>query len=163
MRNIGSVLFLICFGVGCGAETSVGVGQGKDTSELASCGGLVPHPQSCAPGYMCVDRSPTCTRALDCPGVCVEDPGAPTCGGFAGTPCPDGLTCVDDPRDDCDPGNGGADCGGVCSKPSDPPPQGCGGFGNIQCPSGQSCVDDPNDTCDPQHGGADCGGICVKP
>jgi hypothetical protein len=22
--------------------------------------------------------------------------------------------CVDDPRDDCDPGYGGSDCGGVC-------------------------------------------------
>jgi hypothetical protein len=37
-----------------------------------------------------------------------------TCGGFAGTPCPENLKCVDDPSDDCDPNNGGADCGGVC-------------------------------------------------
>lgn len=36
------------------------------------------------------------------------------CGGFTARPCPDGLTCVDDPNDSCDPNNGGADCGGVC-------------------------------------------------
>ena len=41
---------------------------------------------------------------------------APTCGGLAGTACPDGLTCVDDPSDDCDPARGGADCLGVCSE-----------------------------------------------
>lgn len=37
------------------------------------------------------------------------------CGGFAGIPCEakDDI-CVDDPRDDCDPKHGGADCGGLC-------------------------------------------------
>lgn len=39
------------------------------------------------------------------------------CGGFAGFPCPDGLVCIDDPSDDCDPLNGGADCGGLCVEP----------------------------------------------
>jgi hypothetical protein len=39
-----------------------------------------------------------------------------TCGGIANLPCPDGFECVDDPRDDCDPAAGGADCGGVCRK-----------------------------------------------
>ena len=39
-----------------------------------------------------------------------------TCGGFAGTPCPEGFTCVDDPRDRCDPASGGADCSGVCRR-----------------------------------------------
>jgi hypothetical protein len=38
------------------------------------------------------------------------------CGGFAGIPCPKGFTCVDNPRDDCDPEQGGADCGGICRK-----------------------------------------------
>jgi len=38
------------------------------------------------------------------------------CGGFAGTPCPGGLTCVDDPTDDCDPMMGGADCIGICVR-----------------------------------------------
>ena len=36
------------------------------------------------------------------------------CGGFAGIPCAQGLTCVDDPNDDCDPNQGGRDCGGIC-------------------------------------------------
>jgi len=37
-----------------------------------------------------------------------------TCGGFGGFPCPGAGQCIDDPRDDCDPKNGGADCGGIC-------------------------------------------------
>ena len=36
------------------------------------------------------------------------------CGGIAGTRCPQGKTCVDDPTDDCDPKRGGADCPGIC-------------------------------------------------
>lgn len=38
------------------------------------------------------------------------------CGGIAGFPCPDGMTCVDNPADDCDPKKGGADCPGMCTK-----------------------------------------------
>jgi len=41
-----------------------------------------------------------------------------SCGGFAGLLCPDGLECVDDPDDGCDPGAGGADCPGICVPPS---------------------------------------------
>jgi hypothetical protein len=81
------------------------------------------------------------------------------CGGIAGFPCPDGQTCIDDPSDDCDPQNGGADCGGICVD--EPPPTFCGGFAGIRCPEGQTCIDDPSDECDPQNGGADCGGICI--
>jgi hypothetical protein len=36
------------------------------------------------------------------------------CGGIAAFPCPTGFSCVDDPRDSCDPKTGGADCGGIC-------------------------------------------------
>jgi hypothetical protein len=39
------------------------------------------------------------------------------CGGIAGIACPEGLVCVDDPSDSCDPEQGGADCGGICVKP----------------------------------------------
>jgi hypothetical protein len=42
-----------------------------------------------------------------------ETPGA-FCGGFAGIACAEGYVCVDDPSDDCDPNQGGADCGGIC-------------------------------------------------
>ena len=79
------------------------------------------------------------------------------CGGFLGLECPDDLVCVDDPADDCDPSNGGADCSGICQ---DPNPTYCGGFGGIDCPKGEICVDDPADDCDPNNGGADCIGIC---
>ena len=79
------------------------------------------------------------------------------CGGIAGFPCPDGQTCVDDPSDDCDPQNGGADCGGICIGKG----QFCGGIAGFPCPDGQTCIDDPSDDCDPQNGGADCGGICI--
>ena len=41
---------------------------------------------------------------------CNEQP----CGGFLGLPCDEGFVCVDFPGDDCDPQNGGADCGGIC-------------------------------------------------
>lgn len=38
-----------------------------------------------------------------------------SCGGFAGLKCANvNDKCVDDPRDDCDPANGGADCIGIC-------------------------------------------------
>lgn len=91
-------------------------------------------------------------------GECEQDPPV-TCGGFGGIECPEGLSCIDDPNDDCDPANGGADCSGICVDP--PAPEFCGGFANLQCPEGFECTDDPNDDCDPGKGGADCGGICV--
>lgn len=40
------------------------------------------------------------------------------CGGFAAVQCPEGLVCVDDPSDTCDPDAGGADCGGICIDPN---------------------------------------------
>jgi hypothetical protein len=49
-------------------------------------------------------------------------PAGKFCGGIAGFPCPDGQVCVDDPNDDCDPENGGADCGGVCVPAPEPEP-----------------------------------------
>ncbi len=39
------------------------------------------------------------------------------CGGFAAIPCPEGLSCEDDPNDDCDPNAGGRDCAGICVNP----------------------------------------------
>lgn len=39
----------------------------------------------------------------------------PFCGGFGNLKCPrKDQFCIDNPKDSCDPGNGGADCGGTC-------------------------------------------------
>jgi hypothetical protein len=49
------------------------------------------------------------------------EPVAPTeaaCGGFAGTACPEGYSCVDNPNDSCDP-DSGADCAGTCAPDDD--------------------------------------------
>jgi hypothetical protein len=76
------------------------------------------------------------------------------CGGFAGIQCPDGLECIDDPNDDCDPNNGGADCGGICVEPKQCQPVFCALF----CENGFetdengceicSCKEEPT-CCDP--------------
>ncbi|KAK0614596.1 hypothetical protein B0T14DRAFT_437454 [Immersiella caudata] len=79
-----------------------------------SCGGMRIEQVGCPKGYICVDdpRVKGCGMACDRPGICVQPE---FCGGFAGFACKDeGKICVDDPRDDCDPLNGGADCGGIC-------------------------------------------------
>jgi hypothetical protein len=62
---------------------------------------------------------------------CSEPP--PFCGGIAGFPCPDGQECVDDPSDDCDPANGGADCGGMCVPAIDP-------CATVRCGAGTHCA-----------------------
>ncbi|KAH8912350.1 hypothetical protein BR93DRAFT_922315 [Coniochaeta sp. PMI_546] len=55
--------------------------------------------------------------------ICVTDPSRPKqsfcvepviCGGLVARSCKKGEKCVDDPRDDCDVKEGGADCSGVC-------------------------------------------------
>jgi hypothetical protein len=52
---------------------------------------------------------------IDGQGVCV--PVGPFCGGIAGFACPGSGVCADVPGDGCDPEDGGADCGGVCTCP----------------------------------------------
>ncbi len=81
------------------------------------CGGFRVNPANqCEKGFSCIDNPYVegCGLACDRPGICVNLDKAQFCGGFAGFQCKNGLLCVDDPRDDCDPQNGGADCGGVC-------------------------------------------------
>ncbi len=96
------------------------------------CGGFINPSHSCPSGYSCKfsgvpDVGGTCVQSCDpttlaCEAyqhadltacACVDNP---SCGGFAGTACsdPNYPRCVDDPRDTCDPTNGGADCPGIC-------------------------------------------------
>jgi hypothetical protein len=62
----------------------------------------------------------SCPVLLVISALACEDSEGPTgdsqlfCGGVAGLQCPDGLVCIDDPTDDCDPNTGDVDCGGVC-------------------------------------------------
>ncbi|PKS11115.1 hypothetical protein jhhlp_002876 [Lomentospora prolificans] len=82
--------------------------------EYPSCGGFRIKPLECEnPDAVCMDdpRVDGCGMACDGPGICVVPE---FCGGIAGFSCPEGKKCFDDPRDDCDPLNGGADCGGIC-------------------------------------------------
>ncbi|KAL1652342.1 hypothetical protein SLS58_000469 [Diplodia intermedia] len=82
------------------------------------CGG--PNADACPGGLSCVrDLDPDADRPYGgcgpgCGeyGVCIAPQ---SCGGFAGVQCgEEGRLCVDDPDDDCDPENGGADCIGMC-------------------------------------------------
>ncbi|KAH8902135.1 hypothetical protein BR93DRAFT_854725, partial [Coniochaeta sp. PMI_546] len=85
----------------------------EPTFTYQSCGGFRIQQKPCPSGQICIDdpyRS-GCGMACDAPGICVTPV---FCGGFAGLRCKDGKKCVEDPRDDCDPKSGGADCGGIC-------------------------------------------------
>ena len=81
------------------------------------CGGGRPNNRQCKEGYACI-KDPYkegCGPECDGLGICVLDK---MCGGFAGLPCDNpAMKCKDDPRDQCDPLNGGADCGGLCVWP----------------------------------------------
>jgi len=115
----------------CAALRSVTVG-------LLGLGTLMTLPLACGP-----DGEPP------------VDP-APTCGGFVGVPCPGAGECVDDPSDDCDPQNGGADCTGLCEcnveglciegERWDSSPNVCGCVADYDpciaalCPTGTRCV-----------------------
>ncbi|KAF1830964.1 hypothetical protein BDW02DRAFT_76685 [Decorospora gaudefroyi] len=91
----------------------------KPSQTHQPCGGmLVGGTLDCPSGYVCITdpyEPGSCGPACDQLGICVRDK---ICGGFAGFACEEeGQTCVDDPRDDCDPENFGADCAGLCVWP----------------------------------------------
>ena len=107
--------------------------------------------------------SNTCAAAgsgvsVDYRGECVQD--GPFCGGIAAIPCPGNGHCVDDPRDDCDPKNGGADCGGICICPNNP-------CATVLCQTGTQCVvHDCTPSCEPIDdgcGGCPAGQYCCDP
>lgn len=74
---------------------------------LEPCGGS--ERISCPYGQTC-EVDPSCDPTAPCEGMCVPS----QCGGIAAFPCAKGMICVDDPGDDCDPKNYGADCIGMC-------------------------------------------------
>jgi hypothetical protein len=84
--------FCVDGGQGCGNETDCGADELCDFSNV----------------------NPVCAYDIEC-GTCTpgDEPDV-SCGGFAGDICEEGEACVDDPSDDCDPNNGGADCIGTC-------------------------------------------------
>ncbi|MGX2040043.1 hypothetical protein ACWJKU_07890 [Methylocaldum sp. MU1018] len=59
---------------------------------------------------------PGTTFNLESAANCTNEPEPLSCGGLAGLQCPGDQICVDDPRDDCDPNRGGADCSGICQS-----------------------------------------------
>lgn len=93
-------------------------------TDVGACGGrgvCRARPQICTRIYSpvcgCDERTYGNACEAAAAGVSVASKGAcPSvfCGGIAGIECPGAGHCVDDPSDDCDPANGGADCGGVC-------------------------------------------------
>ncbi|KZM19669.1 hypothetical protein ST47_g8952 [Ascochyta rabiei] len=81
------------------------------------CGGGRANTNLCPTGYTCINDPYKSGCGLECDGtgICVKEK---LCGGFAGFKCDGtGQVCVDDPRDDCSPATGGADCGGLCVWP----------------------------------------------
>ena len=95
--------------------TSTILSSPTPTLTYQSCGGHRVQQVPCPAHQICIDdpRQGGCGMACDAPGICVTPD--TFCGGFAGFRCKDGKKwCVDDPRDDCDPKHGGADCGGIC-------------------------------------------------
>ncbi|KAF1974251.1 hypothetical protein BU23DRAFT_112920 [Bimuria novae-zelandiae CBS 107.79] len=88
----------------------------QPTGTHAPCGGGRAGYMECDYGETCIKDpyKPGCGPACDQLGICVTDK---LCGGFAGFDCEVGQVCEDDPRDECDPLNGGADCGGLCVWP----------------------------------------------
>ncbi|KAF2655050.1 hypothetical protein K491DRAFT_439166 [Lophiostoma macrostomum CBS 122681] len=83
------------------------------------CGGGRGNYTPCPTNFTCIkdplSPSPGCGPECDGWGICVS---TKMCGGFAGVKCPQSegkeMLCVDDPRDECDPVKGGADCAGLC-------------------------------------------------
>jgi hypothetical protein len=149
VTNTSRRSFLKAFGgvALAGALSLAGVTQAdakrKCRGEGLSCG----NSKQCCPDLIC---APDASRhGKRCTRPATEEPPPMYCGGISGTPCPDGYECVDDPNDDCDPNNGGADCAGICQ-----PVSGGGGepCGDNTCGPGEYCCNRSCGICAPIDG-----------
>jgi hypothetical protein len=125
MRAMISVTMLctLAFG-GCSAESSTPAPEenGTESAESDLSLRICKSDSDCvaplAPCRQCPNGGFSCPEPVCANGRCAVRwtpcPGLIQCGGIAGLPCPAGFDCVDDPRDDCSPCRGGADCGGIC-------------------------------------------------
>ena len=129
-----------CLTVKCSAGSTCNPKTGACEANITPCMTI-----KCAAGYHCDNTAGGCvanpvdqcatvrctagTKNIPGLGCCLK-----TCGGLHGTRCDGTDVCVDDPTDNCDPKNGGADCMGVCVPP--PPPADCRTLG---CGKGSYC------------------------
>ena len=90
----------------CRAPRAVMLATGAAWIMLTGCGSARCSP-ACAADFICVESGQQA--------VCAD--ARTSCGGIAGLACPEGYkSCVDDPRDSCDPAAGGVDCTGLCVR-----------------------------------------------
>ncbi len=131
-----------CIEIACGPSCEAMDARSGPEECLAHLGftwsGLTCEPVTCTCvgsdcGALFADRDECLVAYAACP-----EP--PSCGGFAGEACPDGLACTDDPRDTCDPGNGGADCPGVCVRERELVTEACAKTRGDTCSTDADCV-----------------------